>query len=172
MNGNETSGCCPGEIAPKIAPGHWRRHVRFHEVDACPLTRGDYNKYRGWEMPPNENPNDMGYLVQYPDGYVSWCPKVAFEKASRPTPDGLPFGYAIMQCLYNHKCIKRKGWNGIDQYVEYRCVNIEYGEENKSVTSFAFVFHGKNIHTGETNVQVGWLASQADMQADDWVIVE
>ena len=148
------------------------KFVRCHVVEAKPMTRGDYNKYRGWEMPANENANDKGYLVIYPDGYESWCTKAAFEKAGRSIPNGLPFGYAIMQCLYNGKRIKRKGWNGIDQYVEYRCVNIEYGEVGKSVTSFAFVFHGRNIHTGETNVQVGWLASQADMAADDWVIVE
>lgn len=150
----------------------YKQYIRCHIVKATPMTRGNSNALRGKETPASENPNDMGYLVQYPDGYVSWCPKVAFEKASRLATDGLPFGYAIMQCLYNHNRIKRKGWNGIDQYVEYRCVNIEYGEENKSVTSFAFVFHGKNIHTGETNVQVGWLASQADMLSDDWVIVE
>ncbi len=148
------------------------QYIRCHIVKAIDMTRGDYNKYRGWEMPQNENRDDEGYLVVYPDGYESWCPKAAFEKASRPTPNGLPFGYAIMQCRYNRKRIKRKGWNGIDQYVEFRCVNIEYGEEGKSVTSEAFVFHGRNIHTGETNVQVGWLASQADMAADDWVIVE
>lgn len=149
-----------------------QQFIRCHIVKAADMTRGEYNKYRGWEIPQNENPDDKGYLVVYPDGYESWCPKAAFEKASRPTPNGLPFGYAIMQCRYNRKRIKRKGWNGIDQYVEYRVVNIEYGEEGKSVTSEAFVFHGRNIHTGETNVQVGWLASQADMAADDWVIVE
>ena len=148
-----------------------QQYIRCHVVKATPMTRACYNELRGLET-PDENPNAEGYHIVYPDGYESWCPKAAFEKASRPTPNGLPFGYAIMQCRYNRKRIKRKGWNGIDQYVEYRVVNIEYGEEGKSVTSEAFVFHGRNIHTGETNVQVGWLASQADMAADDWVIVE
>ena len=150
----------------------YKKYIRCHIVKATPMTRGEYNAHRGWEMPANENAADKGYHVVYPDGYESWCPKTQFEAAADPAFDGLPFGFAMIQCLYNRKRIKRKGWNGIDQYVEHRVVNIEYGEEGKSVTSFAFVFHGKNIHTGETNVQVGWLASQADMAADDWVIVE
>jgi hypothetical protein len=39
-------------------------------------------------------------------------------------------------------------------------------------TSSCFVFHFVNRKTGETGIQVGWLASQADMAASDWRIVE
>lgn len=28
-------------------------------------------------------PNEKGYIVMYPDGYVSWSPKDVFEKAYR-----------------------------------------------------------------------------------------
>jgi len=49
-------------------------------VDAKPMTRGDYNIYRGWNIPADENPTDPGYMVQYPDGYQSWRPKDEFEK--------------------------------------------------------------------------------------------
>lgn len=56
--------------------------IRMHKVDAKPMTRGEYNKKRGWELPANENPNDEGYIVSYPDGYVSWCPKKQFEDAA------------------------------------------------------------------------------------------
>lgn len=27
--------------------------------------------------------NEMGYIVKYPDGYISWSPKDVFEKAYR-----------------------------------------------------------------------------------------
>ena len=70
------------------------KYIRMHEVDAEPMTRGDYNKSRGWEIPANENPADEGYKVVYPDGYVSWCPKAQFEAAGRPC-DGMTFGMAI-----------------------------------------------------------------------------
>lgn len=57
-----------------------KNYLRVHLVQAEPMTRGEYNKFRGWEIPANENPDDPGYLVVYPDGYRSWCPKASFEK--------------------------------------------------------------------------------------------
>lgn len=60
-------------------------------VYARPMTRAEYNAYRGWEVPADENPNDEGYLVEYVDGgksnhpdhagYISWSPKEVFERA-------------------------------------------------------------------------------------------
>jgi len=62
-------------------------------VNAKPYTRGDYNEFRGWKTPDEENPNDEGYLIEYRDiiqnhipgfeGYVSWSPKEVFERAYR-----------------------------------------------------------------------------------------
>lgn len=59
-------------------------------VLAEPMNRADYNTYRGWEVPADEDPKDEGYLVEYQDGgkanmpdrkgYVSWSPKVVFER--------------------------------------------------------------------------------------------
>ena len=52
-------------------------------LKAEPMDRGQYNLYRGWTIPSNENPNDPGYLVEYEDGYESWSPKSTFETAYR-----------------------------------------------------------------------------------------
>lgn len=52
-------------------------------VHARPMTRGDYNDYRGWQIPAGENPKDPGYLVIYNkdtvDHYESWSPKHVFD---------------------------------------------------------------------------------------------
>lgn len=57
-------------------------------IMGTPMTRGKYNEYRGWTMPENEDGNEEGYLVEYPDGntnhenhagYISWSPKNTFE---------------------------------------------------------------------------------------------
>lgn len=56
-------------------------YIGIKEVDAKPMTRGEYNKYRGWTIPADENPDDEGYLVKHFDDYESWTPKEAFEKA-------------------------------------------------------------------------------------------
>ena len=62
-------------------------------IMAVPMSRGEYNVLRGWEMPADENPADPGYLVQYKndskanvegfDGYISWSPQRPFEEAYR-----------------------------------------------------------------------------------------
>ena len=88
----------------------YKRYIRCHIVKATPMTRGEYNTLRGWEMPANENPADEGYHVVYPDGYESWCPKAQFEAAGRPI-DGMTFGQAI-EAMKQGKKVARSGWNG------------------------------------------------------------
>ena len=58
-----------------------KHYIGVKEIDAKPMNRGEYNEYRGWTIPADENPADEGYLVKYPDGYESWSPKEIFEKA-------------------------------------------------------------------------------------------
>jgi len=58
-----------------------------------PMTRGEYNTYRGWAVPEGEDQSVGGYLVEYTDGgkandsrhagYISWSPADVFEKAYR-----------------------------------------------------------------------------------------
>lgn len=112
-----------------------------------------------------------GYRIQYEDGYLSWSPKAVFEKAYRETT-GLSFGLAIEAAKMGKK-IARAGWNGKNQYVELAyCISyknnaaevVNVNHCNIGNKAFAFV--------GTSGVQMGWLASQADMLADDWQIVE
>ena len=82
------------------------------------------------------------------------------------------FGDAIKYMKRGLK-VARKGWNGKKQYIqlasgisyktaEGEIVNCEHDAiGNKAV---AFV--------GTSGVQMGWLASQADMLAEDWVFAE
>lgn len=56
-----------------------KTYIGTKVIDAEPMTRGDYNIYRGWQIPADENPEDEGYRVLYADGYVSWSPKAVFE---------------------------------------------------------------------------------------------
>ena len=113
---------------------------------------------------------EEGYRVRYQDGYESWSPKAVFEEAYRPTT-GMSFGLAIEAAKKGHR-ISRAGWNGKGQYVEI-ATRISYvgpdGEivnaEHDAIGNRALAF------VGTSGVQMGWLASQADMLADDWTIV-
>ena len=56
-----------------------KKYIGCKLIEAEPMTRGVYNEYRGWQIPVGENPADQGYLIRYPDGYVSWSPKEVFD---------------------------------------------------------------------------------------------
>lgn len=130
------------------------------------MTRGEYNEYRGWTIPADENPDDNGYLVKYSDGYESWSPEKQFNETYRECDD-MTFGLAI-EALKKGEYVARKGWNG--------------------KAMFLFLAHGKDIQTcvgipdkcvdvvcmktAQDTVVFGWLASQTDMLAEDWLIVE
>lgn len=81
------------------------------------------------------------------------------------------FGDAIA-ALKEGKKVARNGWNGKGQFLtlgkSFTYVDCDGLSEAKHQTSgsFAIVFHGT------IGVQVGWLASQADMLSDDWLVVE
>ena len=74
-----------------------KNYIGTKLIKAEPMTRGAYNKYRGWTIPENENPEDEGYLVRYSDNYVSWSPKEVFESAYLVVEDNknLPSGVSI-----------------------------------------------------------------------------
>lgn len=57
------------------------KFIGIKRIEAEPMTRGDYNDFRGWNIPADENPCDEGYKVKYSDNYVSWSPKKAFDEA-------------------------------------------------------------------------------------------
>ena len=160
------------------------KYARFHEVEAEPMTRGEHLKSKGLPLVPGTGSEyDEGYFIQYPDGYKSWCPKDAFEAASRPI-DGMTFGMAI-EALKRGKKVARRGWNGKGMYLwllPAAKVKAEWckephlkeladanGGEIECLGSIRMFTHDS---TGRKAVLTGWLASQSDMLGEDWEIVE
>lgn len=82
------------------------------------------------------------------------------------------FGKAIEE-MKSGKKVARQGWNGKNQYIEL-ATNISYKNacgdivncEHDAIGNKAIAF------VGTSGVQMGWLASRADMLADDWQIVQ
>ena len=81
------------------------------------------------------------------------------------------FGEAIEAMKKGHK-VKRKGWNGKNQYIELatdisyiNADGVKVNCEHEAIGNMAIAF------VGTSGVQMGWLASQADMLAEDWVFV-
>lgn len=149
-----------------------KKYIGTKIIEAKPMNRGEYNNYRGWKIPENENPADEGYLVKYQDDYISWSPKKQFEEAYRAFDEGMPFGSAIELMKQGFKAA-RKGWNGKNQHIEL-ATNISYVNAAKEVVNSEHDAIGNKAiaFVGTSGVQMGWLASQNDMLAEDWIIVE
>jgi len=68
-----------------------KTYVGTKIVHAELCTKRAYCKVRKWDVPTDEDPNEMGYIIEYADGqrpnvkgyegYVSWSPKDVFEKS-------------------------------------------------------------------------------------------
>ena len=149
-----------------------KQYIGTKIIQAEPAYRVDGEVFVKANIVPCGVHTEDGYKVVYPDGYESWSPKDVFEAAYRET-SGMNFGLAIEAAKMGKK-IARAGWNGKNQYVELGH-DFSYTApsdipvrpvQHLDIDSQALVF------VGTRGRQVGWLASQADMLADDWMIVE
>lgn len=151
-------------------------------VSARPMTLGEYNSYRGWLIPLEENPDAEGYLVEYARGlkvhpahasYISWTPKVIFEQEYQPL-EGCSFGHAL-QALKSGSRVARAGWNGKGMFlilVPGSTITVDRKpllEVFPEGTQIKYLPHiDMKTATGEI---VPWLASQTDVLADDWQVL-
>ena len=82
------------------------------------------------------------------------------------------FGEAIKYLKRGLK-VKRLGWNGKDQYIEL-ATNISYISPTDGLMNCNHCDIGNKAiaFVGTRGIQMGWLASQSDMLAEDWVFAE
>ena len=156
-----------------------KKYIGTKVVKAIPMNRQDYNDYRGWELPFDEDGSDEGMLVEYTDGgklnhldyegYISWYPLDVFDKAYSDMSN-LTFGGALEFLKKGYK-VARAGWNGkgmwlvlihgwdIEEESSLRC-DIDELETSPWI----------GMKTAD-NKFVPWVTSQADVLAEDWVLV-
>lgn len=167
------------------------RYLGMKEINATPMSRLGYNQLRGWEVPADENPDDEGYLVEYLDGgkanhpdfagYISWSPKAVFERAYRPV-FGMPFSLALEALKKGYK-VARSGWNGKGMWLSLSGLGTRdvasgaFWSENNSAYAASLGGSAKvlpciTMKTATGEILMGWLASQTDLLAEDWRIVQ
>lgn len=171
------------------------------------ITKKEYCTLRGWDLPQNEDPNEIGRLVVYSleegqkanvegyDGYVSWSPEASFAVAYRES-GRMNFGHAL-EAMKRDKKVARSGWNGKGMFVwvnkgafDGPALGFSNGEQPdrpnsgvamNSVAIELFEASGQgtvtrmpnlNMRAADGSTITGWLASQTDMLAEDWCIVE
>ena len=153
-------------------------------IKATPMDRREYNQYRGWDLPKDENGNDQGFLVEYQDGgpandqrhegYISWSPADVFHGHYQMTAR-MNFGHAL-EMLKRGEAVARAGWNGKGMFL-YLVPAPERGYPAQ--TGVAKLFFGKDalvpygayvaMKTAD-GIVVPWLCSQTDMLAEDWAV--
>lgn len=185
---------------PATATGIWplpqqtmKQYIGTKVLLAQPMTRGEYNAYRGWTPPEGEDQTVPGYLVEYQDGgkanderhkgYISWSPGDVFERAYRET-SALSFGDAIA-ALKAGKRVCRAGWEGKGLFVFMQVparipanivpnmqslpdsVKAELGRRGQDLrysNQMALVKPDSRIN--------GWAPSAGDALAEDWMVLE
>lgn len=100
------------------------------------------------------------------------------------TSSGLDFGEALRALKAGHR-VARTGWNGKNMWLalsgplEGRRIpaanfcsprNAEYAAQ--TIDGSANVLPCITMKTAAGDIQMGWLASQADMLAEDWFVIE
>lgn len=130
-----------------------------------------------------EKDGQAGYGVIYADGYQSWSPADVFEAAYQPT-DAMSFGHAL-QALKGGLRVARAGWNGKGMWIaltpgsvfpadmarEGHAAKHRADEMEPQVGHNITLLPHIDMRAADGSMVVGWLASQTDMLADDWMIV-
>lgn len=120
--------------------------------------------------------NEPGYLVYYPDGYMSWSPKNVFDEAYRRV-DNMTFGLAVEALKKRYK-VARKGWNGKGMFVVYQ-KGYPQGIPSNKQTAEAWGMSEGDLFICQPYLQIKnvdgshsmWVPSINDVLAEDWMIV-
>ncbi|MGB3625396.1 MAG: DUF2829 domain-containing protein [Henriciella sp.] len=131
---------------------------------------------------PEEKDGKQGYAVKYADGYVSWSPADTFEAAYQPLT-ALSFGHALA-ALKSGERVARAGWNGKGMWIGLTPGSVFAAKHAKCGHAAAFraaeldpeddveLLPHIDMRAADGSMVIGWLASQSDMLADDWYIVD
>jgi hypothetical protein len=156
------------------------------------MTRSEYNNYRNWDLPEDEDGSDEGYLVEYTDGgvsnhpdhkgYISWSPKAVFDNSYKEllvneselskSGKSMTFGQAVHYAKKGFK-VGRSGWNGPNMFV-YIVPEGCYPARTEAIKG---VFPNDMVpyraywalKTAQNDVCT-WAPSVSDTLAEDWKI--
>lgn len=160
-------------------------HIGIKLILAISMSRIEYNNYRGWELPKDEEhlANEKGFLVEYIDGgksnhpkhkgYISWSPEDVFNKSYKRSGE-MSFGMAVEAARQGYK-VARKGWNGVGMFA-YIVPAAKYKPQTSVAMDMAFddglipYREYWALKTAQNDIAT-WAPSGGDSLAEDWFIV-
>ena len=138
--------------------------------------------YKSGLIPENsyicEYDDASGYHLIHMDGFRNWKPKEVFEEEYKKV-EGMTFGHAIKALKAGHK-VARKGWNGKGMFLWLKPAATVKSEwcKDPMLKGLAEANGGEIealgticMFTAQHQILTGWLASQTDVLAEDWIIV-
>ena len=141
--------------------------------DKIAMTYGSYLEKRGLLPLGEEDLDTQGYLLEREDGALVWQPK------------RLTFGDALV-AVKQGKRIARVGWNGKGMFV-YLVAGTEPSVDllrGACKKAYDYKYRNDEAIPGEQkicahldmmaadgSIVIGWLASQTDLLAEDWMIL-
>lgn len=147
--------------------------------EITPMTRAEYNKIRGWELPANENGDDTGFHLVYPNGHQNWFPEKQFNElyqegdARKQYRNGhMTFGEATELAKLGFG-VGRKGWNGSGMFA-YIVPENKYVPQTQIAKDY---FNGQEVpyraywalKTAQNDIAM-WAPSGSDSLAEDWEV--
>lgn len=154
-----------------------KKYIGTKQVKAISCTKTEAIKMLGHDISSTDG-GEEGYLVEYDTGYQSWCPEKQFDDANRSSGN-FNFGDAIYLLLRGFY-VARKGWNEKGTYLAMQDGTTIPVENARSGAALAMANEGFDkieicphidMRSADGRCVIGWLASQADMFAEDWYVV-
>lgn len=142
------------------------KYIGVKIIWAIPMTREAFEAKHGRNVGGDKH--GEGYEVTYEGGYQAWSPEDMFDAAYRPI-DGMTFGLAI-EALKMGKKVARRGWNGKGIFIE-----LQVPDQHSKMSSPYIFIDTTGLQSDNPDAprsRVPWLASQTDMLAEDWRVVE
>ena len=174
LSTNQMTDYGPNPFNPSV----YKTYIGGKIVKAVEMTLGQYNHFRGWSLPFNENPRDNGYLVvglnsviniEGIEGYVTWIPKDTFKTEFRSNTN-LTYGDALYLVEKGER-LMRNGWNGKNMFIEHVPAHFETIKVNGEDVTYEKTAHMVLVNINAKTIST-WVGSSTDTHARDWAIFE
>jgi len=148
-------------------------YIGTKQIKGRPMTRAEYNTYRGWELPADEDGTDEGMLKDDGKGHEQWDPIETFNIDFKASGE-MTFGHAV-ELLKAGQKVARSGWNGKGMFVYLvggSTFTVNRSPLNKFYLNGTEVTYRPHMDlvTADGSIST-WAPSNSDALAEDWGVV-
>jgi len=124
-------------------------------IEAEPMSEFSFAANRGESTPNRED--QPGFMVKYPDGYISWSPEKAFIEAYRRT-DNMSFGLAL-EAMKKGESVHLPSWQKDVK------IKAQFPDKNSKMTA-------PYLYVESRFGKVPWKETMIELFSEDWQIVD